>query len=133
MKIVRKTSIITTQTQATSTSTTKLVPASSSVSQTSATSKIQTTPVSTSTNPVTSTSHSIEASTTMNSSTKVIPTTTAVTTTQKSLIKTTNWKQQQNGSNTHKQRPPLVLGFPPHRGTPQIDDTKEVQVKSAFR
>lgn len=33
----------------------------------------------------------------------------------------------------HKQqRPPLVLGFPPQRGT-RIDDTNEVQVKNAFR
>ncbi|XP_052864375.1 leucine-rich repeat and fibronectin type-III domain-containing protein 3 [Anopheles cruzii] len=42
---------------------------------------------------------------------------------------TKNWRTNANPS--HKQRPPLVLGFPPQRGT-QVDDTKEVQVKNAF-
>ncbi|GAB0098819.1 Leucine-rich repeat [Sergentomyia squamirostris] len=41
-----------------------------------------------------------------------------------------NWRQQ--NSSAHKQRPPLVLGFPPQRGT-KIDDSNEVQVKNAFR
>ncbi|KPU73955.1 uncharacterized protein Dana_GF15849, isoform C [Drosophila ananassae] len=37
------------------------------------------------------------------------------------------------GSGLHKpQRPPLVLGYPPQRGT-RIDDANEVQVKHAFR
>lgn len=42
-----------------------------------------------------------------------------------------NWRQNTSPS-SHKQRPPLVLGFPPQRGQ-QIDDSKEVQVKNAFR
>lgn len=42
-----------------------------------------------------------------------------------------NWRQNTSQS-SHKQRPPLVLGFPPQRGQ-QIDDSKEVQVKNAFR
>ncbi|XP_032591959.1 leucine-rich repeat and fibronectin type-III domain-containing protein 2 isoform X2 [Drosophila grimshawi] len=45
------------------------------------------------------------------------------------------WRQGANGSNgsQHKpQRPPLVLGYPPQRGT-RIDDANEVQVKHAFR
>ncbi|XP_055837999.1 leucine-rich repeat-containing protein 4B isoform X2 [Episyrphus balteatus] len=57
------------------------------------------------------------------------------------------WRQQQPGGLSgnggaaassaagipHKQqRPPLVLGFPPQRGT-RIDDANEVQVKNAFR
>ncbi|XP_055921790.1 TLR4 interactor with leucine rich repeats isoform X2 [Eupeodes corollae] len=55
------------------------------------------------------------------------------------------WRQQQPGGLgggaaassaagiPHKQqRPPLVLGFPPQRGT-RIDDANEVQVKNAFR
>lgn len=41
------------------------------------------------------------------------------------------WRQNSNQP-SHKQRPPLVLGFPPQRGQ-QIDDSKEVQVKNAFR
>lgn len=74
----------------------------------------------------------METSTAISSSSKIKPTTTTANTTQKPSIKNTNWKQQ-NGSNTNKQRPPLVLGYPPQRGTLQIDDSKEVQVKSAFR
>lgn len=42
-----------------------------------------------------------------------------------------SWRQNSNQP-SHKQRPPLVLGFPPQRGQ-QIDDSKEVQVKNAFR
>ncbi|EDW11324.2 leucine-rich repeat and fibronectin type-III domain-containing protein 3 isoform X1 [Drosophila mojavensis] len=37
-----------------------------------------------------------------------------------------------NGSQHKPQRPPLVLGYPPQRGT-RIDDVNEVQVKHAFR
>ncbi|XP_059220181.1 leucine-rich repeat-containing protein let-4 isoform X2 [Stomoxys calcitrans] len=37
-----------------------------------------------------------------------------------------------NGTPHKQQRPPLVLGFPPQRGT-RIDDANEVQVKNAFR
>ncbi|KAH8402529.1 hypothetical protein KR222_006138 [Zaprionus bogoriensis] len=37
-----------------------------------------------------------------------------------------------NGSQHKPQRPPLVLGYPPQRGT-RIDDSNEVQVKHAFR
>ncbi|XP_037815062.1 leucine-rich repeat and fibronectin type-III domain-containing protein 3 isoform X2 [Lucilia sericata] len=60
-----------------------------------------------------------------------------------------SWRQNASGSSSsgigssssgtsvsgtpHKQqRPPLVLGFPPQRGT-RIDDSNEVQVKNAFR
>ncbi|XP_034475142.1 uncharacterized protein LOC117782223 isoform X2 [Drosophila innubila] len=45
------------------------------------------------------------------------------------------WRQgagNANGSQHKPQRPPLVLGYPPQRGT-RIDDTNEVQVKHAFR
>ncbi|KAH8410512.1 hypothetical protein KR215_010426 [Drosophila sulfurigaster] len=45
------------------------------------------------------------------------------------------WRQGPNNANgnQHKpQRPPLVLGYPPQRGT-RIDDANEVQVKHAFR
>lgn len=37
-----------------------------------------------------------------------------------------------SGTPHKQQRPPLVLGFPPQRGT-RIDDSNEVQVKNAFR
>ncbi|XP_055551242.1 leucine-rich repeat and fibronectin type-III domain-containing protein 3 isoform X3 [Wyeomyia smithii] len=63
-------------------------------------------------------------------------TTTTHSTTKQSTAATTkasvtkNWRNN-NNSPPHKQRPPLVLGFPPQRGT-QIDDSKEVQVKNAF-
>ncbi|XP_058979954.1 leucine-rich repeat and fibronectin type-III domain-containing protein 3 isoform X2 [Musca domestica] len=51
-----------------------------------------------------------------------------------------SWRQNSSGGSSsssggpaHKQqRPPLVLGFPPQRGT-RIDDSNEVQVKNAFR
>lgn len=57
-----------------------------------------------------------------------------------STLHTTNGKQapgwrqgsNANGSQHKPQRPPLVLGYPPQRGT-RIDDTNEVQVKHAFR
>lgn len=58
-----------------------------------------------------------------------------------STLHTTNakqapgWRQgssNANGSQHKPQRPPLVLGYPPQRGT-RIDDTNEVQVKHAFR
>ncbi|XP_030555054.1 leucine-rich repeat and fibronectin type-III domain-containing protein 3 [Drosophila novamexicana] len=46
------------------------------------------------------------------------------------------WRQganvNANGSQHKPQRPPLVLGYPPQRGT-RIDDANEVQVKHAFR
>ncbi|ALC37965.1 haf [Drosophila busckii] len=44
------------------------------------------------------------------------------------------WRQggNANGSQHKPQRPPLVLGYPPQRGT-RIDDANEVQVKNAFR
>uniref|UniRef100_A0AAG5DGE8 Fibronectin type-III domain-containing protein n=1 Tax=Anopheles atroparvus TaxID=41427 RepID=A0AAG5DGE8_ANOAO len=57
---------------------------------------------------------------------------TAATTTKTPATK--NWRPNSNSNSNappHKQRPPLVLGFPPQRGT-QIDDSKEVQVKNAF-
>ena len=58
----------------------------------------------------------------------------ATTTTTSKTPATKNWRTNgaSNNSPPHKQRPPLVLGFPPQRGT-QIDDSKEVQVKNAFR
>lgn len=73
------------------------------------------------------------------SSTKFVPSSSTqvtskatVTTTTKSPARNSNtWRQNSNQA-THKQRPPLVLGFPPQRGQ-QIDDSKEVQVKNAFR
>jgi hypothetical protein len=43
-----------------------------------------------------------------------------------------SWRQNSSNTKQHQQRPPLVLGFPPQRGQ-QIDDSKEVQVKNAFR
>lgn len=61
-------------------------------------------------------------------------TTKLTTSTLKSPARNSNsntWRQNSNQP-SHKQRPPLVLGFPPQRGQ-QIDDSKEVQVKNAFR
>lgn len=59
-------------------------------------------------------------------------TTTLKLTTSKNQARNSNtWRQNSNQS-VQKQRPPLVLGFPPQRGQ-QIDDSKEVQVKNAFR
>ncbi|XP_055371776.1 probable serine/threonine-protein kinase DDB_G0278509 isoform X2 [Condylostylus longicornis] len=46
------------------------------------------------------------------------------------IVKNQVWRQ--NTSQQKIQRPPLVLGFPPQRGT-RIDDANEVQVKNAFR
>ncbi|XP_075153597.1 leucine-rich repeat and fibronectin type-III domain-containing protein hattifattener isoform X2 [Haematobia irritans] len=68
---------------------------------------------------------------------------TTITQTQSNTNKQSpSWRQNTSGSNgggtslngtPHKQqRPPLVLGFPPQRGT-RIDDSNEVQVKNAFR
>lgn len=52
-------------------------------------------------------------------------------TTLKSTIRNqSTWRQ--NSSTAHKPRPPLVLSFPQQKST-QIDDSKEVQVKNAFR
>jgi hypothetical protein len=57
----------------------------------------------------------------------------SVTTTKAVPSRNSNsWRQNSNQQQQHKQRPPLVLGFPPQRGQ-QIDDSKEVQVKNAFR
>ncbi|XP_059618718.1 leucine-rich repeat and fibronectin type III domain-containing protein 1 [Phlebotomus argentipes] len=72
------------------------------------------------------------------SSSSATPTTTGGTTTKTTQLpnkatanrNSPNWRQQ--NSSAHKQRPPLVLGFPPQRGT-KIDDSNEVQVKNAFR
>lgn len=65
-----------------------------------------------------------------------VPTTTAtstskLTTTKAPTRSSNQWRQNSNPP-SHKQRPPLVLGFPPQRGQ-QVDDSKEVQVKNAFR
>ncbi|XP_055643408.1 leucine-rich repeat and fibronectin type-III domain-containing protein 3 isoform X2 [Toxorhynchites rutilus septentrionalis] len=84
-----------------------------------------TAPSSQETFPSSSTTDSTTALTTTTQSTTKQSTT---TTTKASVTK--NWRNN-NNSPPHKQRPPLVLGFPPQRGT-QIDDSKEVQVKNAF-
>lgn len=57
---------------------------------------------------------------------------TTKTATSKSPARNSNTWRQNSNQPSHKQRPPLVLGFPPQRGQ-QIDDSKEVQVKNAFR
>jgi hypothetical protein len=64
--------------------------------------------------------------------TSTVPSTssTSKSTTTKAPVRNPNQWRQNNSA--HKQRPPLVLGFPPQRGQ-QIDDSKEVQVKNAFR
>ncbi|XP_062706538.1 leucine-rich repeat and fibronectin type-III domain-containing protein 3 isoform X3 [Aedes albopictus] len=96
-----------------------------------------TTPLSSSssqeTQPPTTTTESTTLTTTTQSTTKQSTTaaaTTTTATTTKASVKNNNWRSN-NNSPPHKQRPPLVLGFPPQRGT-QIDDSKEVQVKNAF-
>ncbi|XP_021701818.1 leucine-rich repeat and fibronectin type-III domain-containing protein 3 isoform X2 [Aedes aegypti] len=95
-----------------------------------------TTPLSSSssqeTQPPTTTTESTTLTTTTQSTTKQSTTAaaTTTTTTTKASVKNNNWRSN-NNSPPHKQRPPLVLGFPPQRGT-QIDDSKEVQVKNAF-
>lgn len=67
------------------------------------------------------------------SSSSTASSTTKVTaTTAKSPARNSNTWRQNSNQPSHKQRPPLVLGFPPQRGQ-QIDDSKEVQVKNAFR
>lgn len=59
-------------------------------------------------------------------------TTKVTTSTTKAPTRNTSvWRQNSNVS-SNKQRPPLVLGFPPQRGQ-QIEDSREVQVKNAFR
>jgi Leucine-rich repeat (LRR) protein len=65
-------------------------------------------------------------------STPSITTLKAPGTTTKSPSRNSNSWRQNSNQPSHKQRPPLVLGFPPQRGQ-QIDDAKEVQVKNAFR
>lgn len=82
---------------------------------------------SSSTNFETSTSVSSSKSSSSSTSTNLVITTTTVKPVQKQTNHT--WKTHTKGSN---QRPPLVLGFPSQRGTP-LDDSKEVEVKSAFR
>lgn len=64
-------------------------------------------------------------------STSASMTTTTTTTTKAPSKNSNSWRQNSNQPQ-HKQRPPLVLGYPPQRGQ-QIDDSKEVQVKNAFR
>jgi Leucine rich repeat len=65
------------------------------------------------------------------STTQAAAKTTSTTTKSPVRNSNSNWRQNSNQP-SHKQRPPLVLGFPPQRGQ-QIDDSKEVQVKNAFR
>uniref|UniRef100_A0A182SE37 LRRCT domain-containing protein n=1 Tax=Anopheles maculatus TaxID=74869 RepID=A0A182SE37_9DIPT len=71
--------------------------------------------------------------TTTPATTKQSTTASATTTTTTKTPATKNWRGNGSSNNSppHKQRPPLVLGFPPQRGT-QVDDSKEVQVKNAF-
>ncbi|XP_053677019.1 leucine-rich repeat and fibronectin type-III domain-containing protein 3 [Anopheles nili] len=72
-------------------------------------------------------------STTKQSTTAATAAAQATTTTTSKTPATKNWRTNASSNNSppHKQRPPLVLGFPPQRGT-QVDDSKEVQVKNAF-
>jgi hypothetical protein len=79
--------------------------------------------------------------TTSSSTSSRVKSTTTASTTPRPTMSTTgkpipknspSWRQNSQGTVSHKQRPPLVLGFPPSRGQ-QIDDSKEVQVKNAFR
>ncbi|CAD7079626.1 unnamed protein product [Hermetia illucens] len=98
-----------------------------------------------------STVSAVPISTTKVTTTKAPPTppktqpptaTVVVTTLNPSTLKTAATQHQspsktqstwrQNNSPHKQQRPPLVLGFPPQRGT-RIDDANEVQVKNAFR
>ncbi|XP_070497092.1 uncharacterized protein haf isoform X2 [Chironomus tepperi] len=55
----------------------------------------------------------------------------STTTTTKAPSKNSNSWRQNSNQPSHKQRPPLVLGYPPQRGQ-QIDDSKEIQIKNAF-
>ncbi|XP_058451017.1 leucine-rich repeat and fibronectin type-III domain-containing protein 3 isoform X2 [Malaya genurostris] len=95
------------------------------------TTSLTTTPIASSSS---SSQETVQPSSTTDSTT--VLTTTTQSTTKQSTTTTTkasvtkNWRTN-NNSPPHKQRPPLVLGFPPQRGT-QIDDSKEVQVKNAF-
>ncbi|KAG5676868.1 hypothetical protein PVAND_006675 [Polypedilum vanderplanki] len=52
------------------------------------------------------------------------------TTTKEPIKNSYNWRQN-SSQHQQKQRPPLVLGYPPQRGQ-QIDDSKEIQVKNAY-
>uniref|UniRef100_A0A182QIT2 LRRCT domain-containing protein n=1 Tax=Anopheles farauti TaxID=69004 RepID=A0A182QIT2_9DIPT len=115
--IAATTSPTTTQQQASSTSTDSLS-SNSTTAQTSSTTLTTTTPATTK-----------QSTTTVATSAAAA----ATTTTTSKTPATKNWRANGAGSNSppHKQRPPLVLGFPPQRGT-QIDDSKEVQVKNAF-
>lgn len=65
------------------------------------------------------------------SATTSSPASTTTATTKAPSKNSNSWRQNSNQPQ-HKQRPPLVLGYPPQRGQ-QIDDSKEVQVKNAFR
>lgn len=76
-----------------------------------------------------SSTKSISDSSTAQSTAKA--TSTATTSTKSPARNSNTWRQNSNQP-AHKQRPPLVLGFPPQRGQ-QIDESKEVQVKNAFR
>jgi Leucine-rich repeat (LRR) protein len=66
------------------------------------------------------------------STTKASTTKTPTTTVKPTVKNSPSWRQNSQGTVSHKQRPPLVLGFPPQRGQ-HIDDSKEVQVKNAYR
>lgn len=59
-------------------------------------------------------------------------TTSKVASTKAPSRNSNSWRQNSSNTKQHQQRPPLVLGFPPQRGQ-QIDDSKEVQIKNAFR
>lgn len=74
---------------------------------------------------------STESQITKLSSSVTTQSTTKLTTSKSPARNSNQWRQNSNQS-AHKQRPPLVLGFPPQRGQ-QIDDSREVQVKNAFR
>lgn len=59
-----------------------------------------------------------------------LPNTKTFTTLKSTIRNQSTWRQ--NSSTANKPRPPLVLSFPQQKST-QIDDSKEVQVKNAFR
>ncbi|XP_055595170.1 vasorin isoform X2 [Uranotaenia lowii] len=116
--ISSSTTALTTLSPTTSPSTSPTPPSSSPSSQETAPPSSTTTTDSTTT-----------LTTTTQSTTKQSTSTQTSTSTTKASV-TKNWRNN-NNSPSHKQRPPLVLGYPPQRGT-QIDDSKEVQVKNAF-
>jgi hypothetical protein len=76
----------------------------------------------------TSTEKALKSSTP--SQTTTLKTTVPSTTTKSPIKANGNWRQQQITT----KRPPLVLGHTPLKGQSQaIDDSKEIQVKNAFR